>query len=62
MKVKATNDFNYYRLKVLAAKGLSVEEFEALQQGKVVEVDDDFYEENKHILEKEKPHKKKEVK
>ena len=49
MKVKATDKFNYYRL--IALRGLSVEDFRALQQGKTVDVNKEFYTENKHILE-----------
>ena len=49
MRVKATNDFSYYRLAVL--DGLSVEDFRALQQGKTVEISKEFYGNNKHILE-----------
>lgn len=49
MKVKATNDFNYYRLVTL--DGLSVEDFRALQQGKTVDLTKEFYSNNKHILE-----------
>ena len=56
MKVKATNDFSYYRLQVL--EGLTVEQFRALQQGDVVDIDKKVYENNKHIFEVKQPPKK----
>ena len=56
MKVKATEDFSYYRLAVLS--GLSVEDFRALQEGKTVDLTKEFYENHKHILEVVKPPKK----
>ena len=60
MKVKASNDFSYYRLNVLNRDNgnLSVEDIRALQQGKSVEVTKEFYNSNKHILEVVEPPKK----
>ena len=49
MKVKATNDFSYYRLMCL--DGLSVEDFRALQQGKTIDMTKELYDNNKHVLE-----------
>ena len=56
MKVKATNDFNFYRLQCL--EGITYEQFRELQQGKVVDVDKKVYENNKHIFEVVGPPKK----
>ena len=61
MKVKGTNEFSYYRL--MCIDGLSYDNFRALQQGEVVDIDKKVYEANKNIFELvEKPPKKKEVK
>ena len=60
MRVKAKDNFSYYRLKVL--NGLSVEDFRALQQGKTVDIDKEIYGKNKHIFESVKIGSKAEVK
>jgi len=49
MRVKATNDFSYYRLMCL--DGLSVEDFRALQEGKTIDMTKELYDKNKHLLE-----------
>jgi hypothetical protein len=49
LKVKATNDFSYYRLMCL--HGLSIEDFRALQRGETVDLTKELYDKNKHVLE-----------
>lgn len=56
MKVKAKDNFNYYRL--IALHGLTVEDFRALQEGKTVDLTKEVYSKNKHVLEVGKPPKK----
>jgi len=56
VKVKANDDFGYWRLMTL--HGLTVEEFRSLQQGKTVDLTKEVYTKNKHVLEVITPPKK----
>jgi hypothetical protein len=69
MKVKATNDFQYYRCSVLRVPKkdgepfeyeceLSVEDFRKLQQGGVVDIDKKLYDRYKNVFEVIEPPKK----
>jgi len=49
LKVKATDNFSYYRLVTL--DGLSVDDFRALQRGETVEITKELYNSNKYIFE-----------
>ena len=52
MKVKAKDNFGSYRL--LCCKGLTIEQFRALQHGEIVDMSKEVYEENKKTLEVDK--------
>lgn len=58
MKVKATDNFDYYRYIALKHYGLTVEQFRALQRGDIVDIDKKLYDENKSIFEVVKTSKK----
>lgn len=51
MKVKATDNFDYYRYAALEKHRLTYEQFRALQQGRMIDIDKKIYDANKHILE-----------
>jgi len=51
LKVKALDNFSYYRYIALKDSGLTIEQFRALQQGGAVDIDKKIYDANKNILE-----------
>jgi hypothetical protein len=61
MKVKASRDFQYYRLAVFGSE-MKKEDYRGLQAGKEVEVSESLIKKYPNIFEVDKPPKKKEVK
>jgi hypothetical protein len=63
MKVKASRDFQFYRLAVFGGESeMKKEDYRGLQAGKEVEVSESLIKKYPNIFEVDKPPKKKEVK